>query len=154
MHAHSLNVPQGWTEFCLSAAAAQDSMMKANDTYNALMSPVSCSPDSCWELILLGHLLAKSLTLGFPTGSLWQALPRLFLSAAWTAASWYLQSTWVWTVWPPPQLPRGISAPKKGVLTVLWDTSTAPILPTPLVWLKSHLFWNAFLLWTTHLPPP
>lgn len=62
-----------------------------------------------------------------------------------TAVSWYVQSTWVWYVWPPPQLPRGISAPKKGVLTMLWDTNTAPVLPTPLVWLKSCLFWNVFL---------
>lgn len=40
----TLDVPTG---FCLSAAAAQEYMLKVNNNYNPLMSPVSYSPDSC-----------------------------------------------------------------------------------------------------------
>lgn len=68
MRSHSSNVLEGWTEFCLSVAAAQDSMLEVNDNYSPLMSPGSCTPDSCRELTLLGHLLAKRLILGLPTG--------------------------------------------------------------------------------------
>ena len=120
-------------------------MLKVNNNYNSSTPPVSCSPDSGWELILLGHLLAKSLTLWLPspTGSSRKVLLGLFLPAtSWENSSFMVFRKHQGLVTVPPQLPRGISAPQKGVLATPWDASTAPVLPAPACLVKSHLFWN------------
>lgn len=36
--------------------------MKVNNNYNPLISPLSCSPNLCWELMLLGDLFAKKMS--------------------------------------------------------------------------------------------
>lgn len=140
MHSHALNLPK--RQFCLSTAAAQENMLKVNSNYNPLMSPASCS-NSCWELIFLGHLLAKCLILGgpAPAGSSWKAFLGLLLSAArWQNSSLTVsgKQTGLGCLSLPPLL-RGIPVPRKGILAV------PQFQPSLLVWLKSDLFWNAYL---------
>lgn len=70
--------------------------MKVNNNYNPLISPLSCSPNLCWELMLLGDLFAKK------NVSFWDCLQahcdRSFqdffclLPVDRTPASWYLET--------------------------------------------------------------
>lgn len=78
------------------------------------MSPVSCSPDSCWELILLGHLLAKSLTLGL-SSLIYKAQPErpfqdcFCLQPSIEECFHCIKKHTGLGIWPPLRLPRGSS---------------------------------------------